>query len=309
MSNSYLNWLRNKQIEFIFDMGNHHHTVFLAGTGRSGTTWVEDIINYNNSYRIMFEPFHSKELASLKEWNYRQYLRPDNQDTKFVGPATKILNGKIRHPWIDQFNRKTFTKKRLIKDIRANLILKWIKARFPRIPIVLLLRHPCAVANSKMKLGWDTHLDDFLIQHELMHDLLGPFESEIRNANDIFDKHIFLWCIENYIPLRQFSKGEILVTFYENLCVNPTKESETILSFVKEESSLKVLDSFTKPSALSRNDSAIISGSDLVSSWRDNVSTNQINRAIEILSIFGMHAIYNENNMPLASGNDALNAI
>jgi len=28
-----------------------------------------------------------------------------------------------------------------------------------------------------------------------------------------------MWCIENYIPLKQFKRNEILVLFYEDLCM------------------------------------------------------------------------------------------
>ena len=79
----------------------------------------------------MFEPFHCKKVTLLKGWRYHQYLRSDNRDEKFLEPATTILGGKIRNEWIDQFNRKRIVRKRLIKDIRANLLLKWIRENFP----------------------------------------------------------------------------------------------------------------------------------------------------------------------------------
>jgi hypothetical protein len=174
----------------LIHIGSYRKTVFLAGTGRSGTTWLQEVINYNNAYRIMFEPFHSKRVGLIKEWNYRQYLRSDNLDDKFIKPASAILSGKIRHEWIDRSNRKHVAKKRLIKDIRAQLLLKWMKHNFPEIPIILMIRHPCAVANSKLKLKWDAHLNDFLMQDKLMIDFLNPFKKEIEGAKDLFDIHI-----------------------------------------------------------------------------------------------------------------------
>ena len=301
--------LRKARGQLCLDLGDYRQSVFLAGTGRSGTTWIQRVINYDNSFRVMFEPFHSSKVDLIKEWNYKQYLRSDNRDDKFLNPATRILSGHIKHEWIDKFNRKLVARKRLIKDIRANLFLKWIKQNFTEIPIILLLRHPCAIANSKLKLGWDIHLSDFLTQEELMTDFLNPFKDEIEAAEATFDKHIFMWCVENYVPLRQFSKGEILVTFYENLCDNPQKEIEDILSFVGVKFSPTVLEMAAKPSALSRKDSAIFSGLDLVDSWRNNISDKQITRAVEILSLFGLQAIYGEGYLPLLSGKDALKVL
>jgi len=40
-------------------------TVLLAGTARSGTTWVQEMINFDGSYRVLFELFHSKEIEAL----------------------------------------------------------------------------------------------------------------------------------------------------------------------------------------------------------------------------------------------------
>ena len=54
------------------DLGDWRRTVLLAGTGRSGTTWVEKVINHRNRFRVMFEPFHQKKVASISHWSYRQ---------------------------------------------------------------------------------------------------------------------------------------------------------------------------------------------------------------------------------------------
>jgi hypothetical protein len=49
--------------ELTRDLNNDfRNTIFLAGTGRSGTTWLSNIINYKNEYRYMFEPFQSKKV-------------------------------------------------------------------------------------------------------------------------------------------------------------------------------------------------------------------------------------------------------
>jgi hypothetical protein len=294
------------QKNYFLDVGNHRNTIFLAGTGRSGTTWVQDVINHDGSHRILFEPFHSQKIGLLKEWNYRQYVRPENRESRFLLPASAILRGRIRDPWVDQFNTRIVANKRLIKDIRANLFLKWIKRNFPEIPLILLLRHPCAVASSKLKLGWESHLKDFLEQDELMADFLNPYKKEIASAKDMFEKHIFMWCIENYVPLRQFEPGEILVVFYEDFCADPLQVASKIRAFLGKSPLPYALEVFGKPSLMSRADSAIVSRSDLVESWRKDVSPLQIKRAVEILSLFGLEKVYNEGSFPLVGGQESL---
>ena len=302
-----LNYIQSKlQTRYFLDFGNYKNTVLVAGTGRSGTTWIQDVINQDGSYRTMFEPFHSKKIGLLKSWNYRQYLRVNDKNPKYLKPAATILGGKIRDPWIDQFNTKILTNKRLIKDIRINLFLKWIKLNFPEIPIVLLFRHPCAVASSKLVLGWETHLDDFLSNDELVIDFLAPYKKDILSAKNPFEKHIFAWCIENYVPLNQFSPGEILVIFYENLCLNPTQNMHDISEFLGLFRPVYSSDIFSKPSIMSREDSAIMSQSNPVENWRKYMGDQQIRKAVEILSLFGMEKVYNDENLPLLSANEAL---
>lgn len=291
----------------LVDAGDYTNSVVLAGTGRSGTTWLEDIINSNGEYRVMFEPFYAGKIDILEGWRYRQYLRPDDCSRRYIEPALNILSGKIKHKWIDRYNKKIFAKKRLIKDIRIMLILGWIKANFPEIPIVLLLRHPCAVAVSKIKLNWETHLDEFLIQEDLVQDFLEPFLTEFRRPMDVFERHVFLWCVENYVPLRQFSEGEIKVVFYENVCVDPDSEIARIYKFlgISEEGLNRT--EVSRPSALSRKDSAIYTGDNLVDGWRRSLTSEQVERAVDICSLFGLDRVYATGAMPLVDADRLLN--
>ena len=38
----------------IIDIGNYKKTIFIAGSGRSGTTWLMELINRNNEYRLEY---------------------------------------------------------------------------------------------------------------------------------------------------------------------------------------------------------------------------------------------------------------
>lgn len=287
------------------DLHDHRRTVLLAGTGRSGTTWIGDVINHDNAYRVMFEPFHSSKIPMLKHFAYNQYLREGDRDPRFAKPIKAVLAGRVRHAWIDRYNRKRVASKRLIKDIRVNFMLKWIKANFPDIPIILLLRHPCAVAHSRLKLGWKVQgFEGLMAQNALMADFLEPYRPVMENTHDLFEQHVLMWCLQNYVPLKQFAPGEIHVAFYEHFCTQPEQEVETMFSYLGVPAkSQKALDAVTRPSALSRRDSAVLLGKSLTESWRKEISKEQIRRAVAILSLFGLHHLYGEESMPLvASG-------
>jgi sulfotransferase family protein len=274
-------------------------TTFVAGTGRSGTAWAANIANYDNSARYMFEPFNPYKVHVCANFRYRQYLRPDNEDRRYLDPARLILTGRVKDDWIDQFNRSIVSSKRVIKEIRANLMLKWLKDHFPEIRLILMLRHPCADANSRLHLGWQSHLDEMLDQPDLVSDHLAPFAGAMRAAKTEFEKHVFLWCVENYVPLRQLARDDAHLMFYENLCEFPKREVERLFAFLGRPVEPEVFRRLSQPSELSREESAIVVGGSLVDSWRQHVDRDEAARAIEILHLFGLDSIYSlETSMP-----------
>jgi len=281
--------------------GDHRSSVFLAGSGRSGTTWVSKMINHRNGYRFVFEPFNPSKVRILRHFRRKQYLRPDDRREEYLGPARTILTGELRNPWADRFNRKFVARQRLIKDIRANLLLGWMRENFPGMPIVLLFRHPCAVVASRLALGWRDVLSETMEQEELIDDFLLPVEAEIREARGGFERHLFSWCIENYVPLRQFGPGEIHLSFYEGFLAHPEHELRRLVAFLGETFDRRIYHALKHPSALSREGEVAS-----VDAWQRSVTGRQLERAAEILGLFGLDRVYGEGVMPDPSGAHAL---
>jgi len=165
-----------------------------------------------------------------------------------------------------------------------------------------LLRHPCAVVASRLALGWKDNLDETMEQEELVEDFLLPVESEIRAARDDFERHLFLWCIDNLVPLRQFARGEIHLAFYENLLKNPEDELQSLFGFLGEDIDEQVYNGLGRPSSLSRKDAPVPS----VDGWCRHVDASRVERAGEILALFGLDGIYGRGPMPDPSGAYAL---
>jgi len=282
--------------------GDYRSTTFLAGSGRGGTTWIAELINYNNEYRFIFEPFFARHVALCRPFRNRQYIRPDDDAPQFLEPARRVLAGKLRNGWSDYYNRRLVASKRLVKDIRANLFLKWLRVHFPEMPIVLLLRHPMAVASSRVHFNWSNDLDEFLRQEQLMADHLEPFRRVMQTVEDPFDKHVLQWCIENWIPFRQFAPGELHIAFYENFAADTKGEIHRLFAYLHKPIDDGVFERIGKPSSQTwRKPGHAKPAKSDPDAWRQYVPPERQAAALNIMALFGFDQVYSTAPLPNAA--------
>jgi len=109
----------------------------------------------------------------------------------------------------------------VMKDIRANLLLAWLSRRFP-VRVIYLLRHPCAVVASRLRLQWSDVLDEVVAQPALVADFLRPHRQLIQSMTTPLQRMTAHWCIENLVPLTQLAAGADWITVrYEECLASP----------------------------------------------------------------------------------------
>jgi len=272
-------------------------TVFLASVGRSGSTFLSNVINYNNRFRVMFEPFRYDVVDEAKEFIYPFYLRPDNSNLNFFLAAKKIISGQVSSDWVNSENARLFPQARLIKDIRVNFFLKWIHNNFPEMKMILLLRHPCAVVHSWISAGFGSGRqarERLLANHHFVSDMDDILLKEYLKAETDFEKLIFFWCFSYHVPFQQFNFDDIHLVFYENLILHPKDEVRKLFQVLGYKySEAKVLNSFSKPSSTTKKTESFF-GEKLqrVDQWQKDCSKEQSARAYEIMKLFGMDKLY-----------------
>lgn len=291
-----------------FDTGAKGSTLLISGMGRSGTTWLSEVINYDNRYRDIFEPFLAGKVREAQEFRYYHYIRPVDDIPDLAGQARRILAGKVRSGWTDQSNRKRLSFRRIIKDIRTNLMLKWLVGLRPGMPIILLVRHPLAIVSSWRKLKWGVEaggtisdFDGIVAQENLLNDFPRIVEARDRiDRDDYFEQLLFLWGVLYSVPLYQQTGTEWLVVFYENLLLQPREEFARVFDFVgRTVSTEKIMGTVLKPSKTNflrkdfRNSAAA-----MVNKWKGDFTATEIARAGEIVRIFGLDGLYDRNGLP-----------
>jgi hypothetical protein len=120
----------------------------------------------------------------------------------------------------------------------------------------------------------------------------------MERATSEWDKSVFVWCIENHVPLSAASDGRMHVAFYEDFCVDPEGELRRLLSYVGKPFDPAALGALSKPSATIRKDSAVVLGRDPLDAWRHSVSATELTSAMEIVGLFGLDRIYGPGPMP-----------
>jgi len=278
-------------------------TILLAGHDRSGTTWIAEALNHRTRLRYIYEPFNPGRVDATSAFTPRIYLRPTDRRPEYVEAANAVLSGKVRSLWADKYNRSILPKRRLVKEVRSNLVLPWLCENFPQTRVVFLMRHPCAVANSERKLSdrWTIDLSRFLGQPALMEDYLAPFQDRIEAAaagSVDWDKRVCVWCIEHLVPLSALDPRRVLFAFYEDFCVEPEAELRRLFDFVDLPFDASALSRLERPSATSRKDSAVVTGGDRVDAWRHTVTPDELASATSIVQAFGLDRIYTSDSMP-----------
>jgi hypothetical protein len=230
--------------------------MLIAGSGRSGTTWVLDVIAETFQLRPVFEPLHPGAVKGAAPYAWK-YVPSDSDIAGMDAFFARVFAGHfsslwtdfrvhprgifpeladlkdlqslktLRYDWINAFKqyrafRSSRARKRVIvKCIRANLLLGWIVARF-QAKVLLLVRHPGAVVESKLRIAgvsWDPEgmLNIYRQDDKLKTLRAGLYTDLLSQALTPAQALTLLWCIENQAPMAEAKATGYLVVHYEDL--------------------------------------------------------------------------------------------
>ena len=330
---------------------DYRSTVFLSSGARMGSTWIAETINYRYDYRYLFEPITLRRLLATPAYlpllpgsddgvvshspysqmkdrpaidTRLQYARPSDDDPELYARAAEVLSGRYHHPEIDQYNytpRIVFDR-RLIKETRANLMLGWLARRFPGLKIVLLTRHPIPTIQSRLEGNESAATASRIAYYEklifgqpkLIEDHLAPFRAVLESAHSGFAQRMAIWCIQNYVPLRQFAPGELHIAYYEDFCVEPVDALRRLFTFTGDRIDDRSLEAATRRMSMRSSTvhartmaelagSSRVDGLRQVSKWQQRVTDEERATAAAMLSAFGLDAIYDvKEALPIREG-------
>lgn len=132
-------------------------TILLYGFPRSGTSWVARVLSHSSQLAYMREPitqtfiqkydYNPPFFQSKNKRINKNFIIITKQTMKGIPPIGDVIISKLDfYP----FTRKN--KKMLIKEVITEAI-EYLVENYP-LKIIVLLRHPAAIADSYMRMGW-----------------------------------------------------------------------------------------------------------------------------------------------------------
>lgn len=239
----------------------------LIGPGRSGTTWAGALLNSNPHVLYRFEPFNRMEkvVPEFREWLRRLKSHEITQDE--LPSLIKLLTRS--HPLIDKepffsksFRQAQFGRRHLWLTARlapslarlyqtlytpavtSHLLFKEVTfvkpmqalLRFTNVPVVYLVRHPCATVMSdvhgqrsgKMPSGRQQNLHQILLDHDPS---LAERFPEVWQGSDVVERTALLWRCEVEACLREDLRhpGRMMLVTYEQLADDAFSWSRAML--------------------------------------------------------------------------------
>lgn len=203
---------------------NRAPPILVTGCSRSGTTWVGKTLALNPRIQYLYEPFNlDMGTAGIGFPHQFMYLCRDNEHL-YLDAIQDVITGPQRLPLGLKlgFHRPA---RLLMKDPLAFFSADWLGQTFGT-RVVIIIRHPAAVASSRYQLGWRFNFAHFLDQPLLMRDYLAPFRAEMESLmgrdRDVIDESILLWKMIHQVVMRyREDHRDWIFLRHEDLCRDP----------------------------------------------------------------------------------------
>ncbi len=275
-------------------------TLLAAGIGRSGTTWLGDLLNVDGARRVLFEPLHpDKGLPLAQSLPNGRYVPPDADDLTLRDAIADILSGAQHNAWTDQYEDRPADqdpRPPLVKAIRLNLMLPWLHRQFPEMPLVYILRHPGAVIGSQMRMKWgdgSVQQARLLSQAPLTDGPLQPVLPLLKHADDEFTRRLAIWCAVQFVLLNALP-ASVPVVRYEDLVLKPGQTLPPLyerLNLPYNEAA--VMQAVGIPSATTWSGTTPPAEAiRKLDKWREGFSAKQLDAMDHTLSCFGLNGLY-----------------
>ncbi|MGK7911990.1 MAG: sulfotransferase domain-containing protein [Synechococcus sp.] len=291
-------------------------TVVIAGFWRSGTTWMQQSINSLLDANSIFEPFAPRVDTYVSDivptfWpdsnSFRAYHMPfcdanlALETPRLRNYLSQCLTAQVPGAWVRTLRDRpdrSFRPVMTVKFVRAQLCLHAIYSEF-RCPIVYITRDPRAAIASCLRNQWGHFFQQPFLKQALLDctDNRRPFfqqyEDEIGryDSDDAVSRIAFFWAVlERFVRSRLADYGgNICWLTYEDVLAT---DCVALGSFLEQHgfqlTNVHAPSLLTTDSKMTQTERQGVNRKKRQSSWKDELSSSDINRIEAIVCRFGL---------------------
>ena len=284
-----------------------HKNILLFSSRRSGSTLLAQLITCNSGIRYIDQPFDfylwigkKIKMQYLPAVSYSQFINLSETEELLVkNYMSLMLQGRLKQlGGLECFKFPFVANRSLIKICNASALINWFNTNFD-VLICYLVRHPIPQALSMVRNKWnqggilakayigdETFVDRYLNINQL------ELAKKILSEGTHFQQCILTWCLENLVPLK-YDNSTLFKITYEELVLNPTNSIDIIAEKLELKDTEEMFERLTKPSKSSylseqKTRRLIFENNQeqMISKWKNQVSSKQLDDAKEILELF-----------------------
>jgi len=268
-------------------------TFIIAGSNRSGTTWLQEVIASLPNTVTSFEPLHVDAVSKAASAGFHKlkYCDHDAEWSSGREYLQRVLTGQEWNSYTAALNpiRDCFQPQNLVvKFIHANGIIEWMTNQFPTRKPVVVIRHPCAVLSSVLHLKWDnSYLRDTLMQSELVQSST-PLMSYVETLTTPLEQLAARWCLEN-APLFRMANPDCIhrITYESLVSRGPTALMELFQAW-NIDPPQALAETFAKESTLSAQNRNYDNAQHRLSKWKSERTIQETTTILRVLNDFGL---------------------
>ena len=283
--------------------------LYLCSWPRSGSTWLAQIVASAPRTRIVFEPANLgyEDKPSLGTDMISLPLAGPGDDLGAAGALLeRAVTGQLRSYWSDQINEARFVERRVIKDIVGVGALPWVAGRWPEMPMVLLLRHPLAVAHSLVSLTWSMNNATTGAQFRAA---TSP-EPDPTLLGEALLREVAQWADDYGWAMSHPACRRSHVIFYETLVADPSSELDRLAEFLRSSSShwrsWRFDESVVERPSFAAFRRSSASTEEWIDSWSNSYAAGTLEQAAAVIAAAGLSGIYGPGPLPLVDPSIAL---
>lgn len=276
--------------------------LIIAGSNRSGTTWLQEVLAELPGSVTSFEPLHVDVIPAARAAGFHKlsWFDPCAEHPLAERYLRNVLSGREWSGYSAQFNTLSNClrpRQLVVKFIHANGILDWMTGHLPvRRPLVVV-RHPAAVNSSVLNKQWNlSDLQQTLLRSELVQGS-PELTCYIGHLKTPIEQLTARWCLENAILFKSTSPRKFDLVTYESLVLGGPAALMDLFKNWNLAAPESVATAHARDSFMSASNRSYNSAAQRLSKWRSEITESQLAQILKICRDFGLD-FYSEESAP-----------